>query len=177
MQHDGAATVSKPIHVSLVAIPDAVISTLSGIFDVINGPSLLPRSGQEPPLRPFSVEIVGLQSGPLELASRVPVNVHRSIADIDSTGGQKAMAARCGCYMVKAPHTISEETSRGLFASSVIRSPYINRHVVLVTGQQRPLSRASREVVARLTGIIRELSVPKEITGQSSGRAADNDHS
>lgn len=86
MQHDGAATVSKPIHVSLVAIPDAIISTLSGIFDVINGPSLLPRSGQEPPLRPFSVEIVGLQSGPLELASRVPVNVHRSIADIDSTG-------------------------------------------------------------------------------------------
>ncbi|WP_084438102.1 LysR family transcriptional regulator [Shinella sp. HZN7] len=105
---------------------------------------------------------------------KVSLNV---IADIDSTGGQKAMAARCGCYMVKAPHTISEETSRGLFASSVIRSPYINRHVVLVTGQQRPLSRASREVVARLTGIIRELSVPKETTGQSSGRAADNDRS
>lgn len=86
---------------------------------------------------------------------KVSLNV---IADIDSTGGQKAMTAQCGCYMVKAPHTIADETSRGQFASSVIREPYINRHVVLVTGQQRPLSRASREVATRLTGILRGLS-------------------
>jgi LysR family nitrogen assimilation transcriptional regulator len=86
---------------------------------------------------------------------KVPLNV---IADMDSTIGQKVMAARCGCYMVKAPHTISEETSQGIFASSIIRAPYITRHVTLVTGHQRPLSRPSREVVTRLTAILRRLS-------------------
>jgi DNA-binding transcriptional LysR family regulator len=86
---------------------------------------------------------------------KVPLNI---IADVDSTIGQKAMAARCGCYMVKAPHTIADETALGLFASSVIRQPYITRHVTLVTGHQRPLSRASREVVARLTAILQNLS-------------------
>lgn len=93
---------------------------------------------------------------------KVSLNV---IADIDSTSGQKAMSVRCGCYMVKAPLTIAEETSRGLFASSVIREPYINRHVVLATGQQRPLSRASREVVARFTGILRGLSRGNDVIG------------
>jgi len=32
---------SEPYHVSLVALPDAVISTLSGIYDVMNGFSLM----------------------------------------------------------------------------------------------------------------------------------------
>ncbi|MFC5756012.1 MULTISPECIES: LysR family transcriptional regulator [unclassified Rhizobium] len=88
---------------------------------------------------------------------KVPLNI---IADVDSTIGQKAMAAHCGCYMVKAPHTIADETRHGMFASSVIRNPFITRHVTLVTGHQRPLSRASREVVFRLTEILRRLSVP-----------------
>ncbi len=87
---------------------------------------------------------------------RVPLNI---IADVDSTVGQKAMAAHCGCYMVKAPHTIADETRQGMFASSVIRNPFITRHVTLVTGHQRPLSRASREVIFRLTEILRKLSV------------------
>lgn len=86
---------------------------------------------------------------------KVPLNV---IADIDSTIGQKAMAAHCGCYMVKAPHTIADETARGMFASSVIRNPFITRHVTLVTGHQRPLSRASREVASRLTATLERLT-------------------
>ena len=32
---------SSPRHVSLVALPDAVVSTLSGIFDVINAFALM----------------------------------------------------------------------------------------------------------------------------------------
>jgi LysR family transcriptional regulator, nitrogen assimilation regulatory protein len=40
----------------------------------------------------------------------------------------------------------------------MIRNPHITRHVVLVTGQQKPLSRASREVAARATTILRGLS-------------------
>lgn len=93
---------------------------------------------------------------------KVPLKI---IADVDSTVGQKAMAAHCGCYMVKAPHTIADETRQGMFASSVIRAPFITRHVTLVTGHQRPLSRASREVVFRLTEILRKLSgapIPRE---------------
>ncbi|WEX11107.1 helix-turn-helix domain-containing protein [Chelativorans sp. AA-79] len=80
-----AATRSEPLHVSLVAIPEAVVSTLSGIFDVMNAFAMMPLSGlpsQEPP---FQVEIVGLKPGPLELASRVPVVVQRSVVEVDDT--------------------------------------------------------------------------------------------
>ena len=86
MERNIAATRSGPIHVSLVAIPEAVISTLSGIFDVINGPTMMQgpeRAASE--ARQFDVEIVGLKPGPLQLASRVPVSVHRSFAEVDST--------------------------------------------------------------------------------------------
>lgn len=77
---------SGPLHVSLVAIPQAVVSTLSGIFDVMNAFALMPLSGIEPrEAPPFEVEIVGLETGALELASRVPVNVQRRVADVDST--------------------------------------------------------------------------------------------
>ncbi|MGK6314104.1 GlxA family transcriptional regulator [Neorhizobium sp. DT-125] len=85
MQVERAPTRSEPIHVSLVAIPEAVISTLSGIFDVMNGPAMLPASGEEPRMRPFKVEIVGLQAGLLELASGVPVTAHRSVAEVGAT--------------------------------------------------------------------------------------------
>jgi LysR family transcriptional regulator, nitrogen assimilation regulatory protein len=68
------------------------------------------------------------------------------------------MTLNCGCYMIKAPHTIADEKHKGIFVSSVIRNPYISRHVVLVTGQQKPLSRAAREVAARVTLILRGLS-------------------
>jgi transcriptional regulator GlxA family with amidase domain len=77
-------TGQEPLHVSLVAIPEAVISTLSGIFDVLNAFAVMPgATGSKTP--PFHVEIVGQREGPLQLASRVPVTVHRSIAGIDRT--------------------------------------------------------------------------------------------
>jgi transcriptional regulator GlxA family with amidase domain len=86
MPHRAAAAGSEPLHVSLVAIPEAVVSTLSGIFDVMNAFAVMPPSGASPPpAPPFRVEIVGLRPGPLELASRVPVTVQRSIAALDAT--------------------------------------------------------------------------------------------
>jgi transcriptional regulator GlxA family with amidase domain len=74
---------SAPLHVSIVAIPEAVVSTLTGIFDVMNALSVMPAPGAPP--SPFEVEIVGLKTGSLDLASRVPINVQRSVAQIDTT--------------------------------------------------------------------------------------------
>ncbi|WP_105429709.1 MULTISPECIES: GlxA family transcriptional regulator [Neorhizobium] len=84
MPRKTTGTSLKPLHVSLVAIPDAVVSTLSGVFDVMNAFSVLP-----PPdvaiTRPFDVQIVGIEAGPLTLASLVPVTVQRSIATLETT--------------------------------------------------------------------------------------------
>src|SRR5215213_606842 len=68
-------------HVALLALPDAAVSTLSGIFDVMNAFTLMP-SGSPPP---FHVEIVGLHPGPLELASRVPIMVQRAVATLEAS--------------------------------------------------------------------------------------------
>lgn len=77
---------SEPRHVSLVALPDAVVSTLSGIFDVMNAFAIMGASwAQAGAAAPFRVEIVGEQVGPLRLASGVPVNVQRAIAEVATT--------------------------------------------------------------------------------------------
>jgi len=78
--HAGAS----PRHVSLVALPDAVVSTLFGIFDVMNAFSLMRMS--DAGLRaPFQVDIVGETTGPLALASGVPIDVRRSIDSIETS--------------------------------------------------------------------------------------------
>jgi transcriptional regulator GlxA family with amidase domain len=71
-------------HVSLVALPDAVVSTLAGIYDVMNAKAVLgPESASAPAT--FHVEIVGESVGPLQLASGVPMQVQRSIDTIDAS--------------------------------------------------------------------------------------------
>jgi transcriptional regulator GlxA family with amidase domain len=76
----------RPLHVSLIAIPDAVISTLSGIYDVLNGFTFLARIDDSVPEEPpFKVEIVGATRGPVMLASGLPIDTHRSIDEIDRT--------------------------------------------------------------------------------------------
>lgn len=73
-------------HVSLVALPDAVVSTLAGIYDVMNAFAFMEVSNAGAGARvPFRVEIVGEAAGPLELASGVPINVQRVMADIETT--------------------------------------------------------------------------------------------
>jgi transcriptional regulator GlxA family with amidase domain len=72
---------ATPRHVSLVAVPDAMVSTLFGIFDVMNGLTLIGALAQPP----FHAEIVGEAVGPLELASGVPISVQRSVETIDSS--------------------------------------------------------------------------------------------
>jgi transcriptional regulator GlxA family with amidase domain len=77
---------SRPLNVSLVAIPDAVISTLTGIYDVLGAFRML--SGTEPSIPaepPFLVEIVSTTAGQVELASGVPLEARRAVADIGAT--------------------------------------------------------------------------------------------
>jgi transcriptional regulator GlxA family with amidase domain len=84
MRPKAPRTGPAPLHVSLLALPDAVVSTLAGIFDVMNGATLLlPASATVP--APFRVQIVGETAGPLRLASGVPMEVQRPIRDIDAT--------------------------------------------------------------------------------------------
>lgn len=69
--------------VAIVALPDAVVSTLAGLYDVLNAPT---RTGlADPPGPPvFRVEIVGERVGPLDLASGVPMPVQRAVDPADA---------------------------------------------------------------------------------------------
>ena len=72
---------SSPRHVSLVALPEAVASTLFGVMDVLNGPAMMQITSSAP----FRVDIVGEKAGDVTLASRVAAPIQRPIGDIDST--------------------------------------------------------------------------------------------
>jgi hypothetical protein len=77
---------TRPVHVSLVAIPDAVISTLSGIYDVLGSFRMLGRF--EPSLPdepPFTVEIVAAERGSVVLASGVPVEARLAVSEVTAT--------------------------------------------------------------------------------------------
>jgi transcriptional regulator GlxA family with amidase domain len=77
---------SEPRQISLVALPDAVVSTLSGLYDVMNAFTVMGQLDASAGAGvPFHVEIVGQEAGPLGLASGVPITVQRATADIEAT--------------------------------------------------------------------------------------------
>lgn len=76
---------ASPRHVSLVAIPDVVASTLYGIYDVANAFTVLNAMGGARAPAPFTVEIVGERPGPLVVASGVPVQVQRAAVEVERT--------------------------------------------------------------------------------------------
>ncbi len=76
----------KTIHVSLVAIPDAMLSTLSSIYDVLNCFPLLGTFGDAVPAEtPFKVEIVAPALGHTPTASGLPVSPPRTVDELDET--------------------------------------------------------------------------------------------
>jgi transcriptional regulator GlxA family with amidase domain len=76
----------RPRHVSLVALPDAVASTLFGLFDVMNAFALMRKSSVALGSQvPFHGEIVGEKAGPLEVASGVPISVQRAIDTVETS--------------------------------------------------------------------------------------------
>jgi len=60
------------------------VSTLFGIFDVMNALTLM-RMSSAGPRAPFRVDIVGEAAGPLQLASGVPIDVRRPVDGIEAT--------------------------------------------------------------------------------------------
>jgi transcriptional regulator GlxA family with amidase domain len=80
------AEAAPPLHVSLIAIPDAAISTLSGIYDVLNSFKLLAHADDSIPLTPpFHIDIVGIERGPVTLASGLSVETHRGVGELTAT--------------------------------------------------------------------------------------------
>jgi transcriptional regulator GlxA family with amidase domain len=80
------AEADRPLHVSLIAIPEAAISTLTGIYDVMNAFGFLSGTDSALPEKPpFRIEIVGEQRGDVRLASGLTVAAHRGIDEIDRT--------------------------------------------------------------------------------------------
>jgi transcriptional regulator GlxA family with amidase domain len=77
---------TRPLHVSLVAIPDAVISTMTGIYDVLGSFRMLAGvDASIPDEPPFTIEIVGAQRGSVALASGVPVEARRAVSEVAAT--------------------------------------------------------------------------------------------
>lgn len=76
----------NPIRVSLLAIPDAMFSTLSGMYDVLNVfPLLGTFDDAVPTSAPFQVEIVAPGRSTVMTASGLPLAAHRSIDEIERT--------------------------------------------------------------------------------------------
>jgi len=77
---------TRPLHVSLVAIPDAVVSTLSGIYDVLGSFRMLSRTEPSIPKEPpFAIEIVAARRGSVVLASGLAVEAGRAVSEVVST--------------------------------------------------------------------------------------------
>lgn len=73
-------------HVSLVVIPEVLVSPLSGLYDVLNCFELLGSFDDAVPANaPFQVDFVSTTSGRLMTASGLPIDVHRGIADVAHT--------------------------------------------------------------------------------------------
>jgi transcriptional regulator GlxA family with amidase domain len=75
-----------PYRVSLLAIPEAMPFTLSGLYDVLGSFALLSTHDQALPREPpFRVEIVGLTRGLVPTASGLPMPAQASIGEIART--------------------------------------------------------------------------------------------
>ncbi len=74
-----------PLHVSLVATPDAQVSPLSGLFEALNAFQLLAQFETGLPTRPFDVEIVAENTDAVTGASGLPLMANRACRDVART--------------------------------------------------------------------------------------------
>ena len=72
--------------VSLLAIPEVMVSTLMGLYDVLNSlPLLATYHGVLPSRRLLEVEIVAPKAGSMSTASGLPLTAHKSIDQIETS--------------------------------------------------------------------------------------------
>ena len=72
--------------VSLLAIPEVMVSTLMGLYDVLNSlPLLATYGGVLPSRRLLEVEIVAPKAGSMSTASGLPLTAHKSIDQIETS--------------------------------------------------------------------------------------------
>ena len=81
MRPPAHATSTPRVRVSLVALPDAFLSCLIGLYDTFNVSASTVVPGQ----LPFEIEIVGEQYQVDSHASGLPIATHRTIAEVDHT--------------------------------------------------------------------------------------------
>jgi transcriptional regulator GlxA family with amidase domain len=70
-----------------VATPEAMVSPVSGLFEILTSVASLvaPEDAVRPRPEPFDVEIVGESAGSIESAAGLSVSAHRSIAEVAKT--------------------------------------------------------------------------------------------
>lgn len=74
-----------PLHVTLVATPDAQVSPLSGLYETFNAFGLLASFEPDLPTRPFFVEIAAPSRDADRGASGLPLGAHRTYGEIERT--------------------------------------------------------------------------------------------
>jgi transcriptional regulator GlxA family with amidase domain len=74
-----------PLHVTLVATPDAQVSPLSGLYETLTAFALLEAFEEDVPRTPFEVEIVAPDAGIVRGASGLPLGAHRTHEEIERT--------------------------------------------------------------------------------------------
>lgn len=75
-----------PIHVSLIAISDVMLSSLIGIFDVLKCFELLSTFDKAlPDKNPFHTEIIAQSREDNQTASGLPIAAHRTFEELDHT--------------------------------------------------------------------------------------------
>ena len=77
----------RPIRISLVATPQAMVSPVSGLFEVFQSVgAIAAAAGADPVVRePLQPEIVAESAGPVEGPSGLSITAHRSIDEVTST--------------------------------------------------------------------------------------------
>ncbi len=74
-----------PLHVTLVATPDAQVSPLSGLYETFNSFALLAEFEPDIPPQPFIVEIVAPSVNAMRGASGLPLGAHGTYEDVNHT--------------------------------------------------------------------------------------------
>src|SRR5688572_14378786 len=74
-----------PTRISLVALPEAMPSTLIGLHDVLASAGSIPTLDAPITPAPFRVEIVAERAGPVRLATGLPVDAARAVDEVERT--------------------------------------------------------------------------------------------